>query len=222
MSDEWQDRQRYLCEPMELIETLYALLVGLPLYILLGIYGFLGTLIFSVVFTVQVISAVLAPIAGAIYAWRSKGFGVSMSRRIKIGAACFACMVLPWLFLIRSDRNEAPPSPSMELPPRWVRIAWFVFVLSGPAPMIAGSFMNTGGETPLWLLVCTPLIVSAIIWTVWNRHLSRVQSGGAEMRTGDAETAPLQGNSQVLPFAYFSATIVAIPVSWILLSLAFN
>ena len=197
-------------------------LIGLPLFILLFIYGVVGTLIFSAVFTVQVISAVLAPIAGAIYAWRSKGFGISMSRRIKIGAACFACLVLPWLFLMRSGRNEAPPSPSTELPPRWVRITWFAFVLSGPAPMIAGSFMNTRGATPLWLLVCTPLAVSAIIWIVWNRHLSRVQSGGAEIRTGDAETAPLQGNSQVLPFAYFSATIVAIPVSWMLLGLAFN
>ena len=158
-------------------------LIGLPLFILLFIYGVVGTLIFSAVFTVQVISAVLAPIAGAIYAWRSKGFGISMSRRIKIGAACFACLVLPWLFLMRSGRNEAPPSPSTELPPRWVRITWFAFVLSGPAPMIAGSFMNTRGATPLWLLVCTPLAVSAIIWIV----LEPASVSGTKRWSGDKD-----------------------------------
>lgn len=207
---------------MDLLEFIYVTLIGLPLSILLFIYGLVGTLFFSLVFTVQVISAVLAPIAGTAYAWRSKGLGVSVSRRFKIGAAYFACLMLPWLYLIRNGRDVASPSPSTELPPRWVRITWFAFVLSGPAPTIAGSFMNTGGATPLWLLVCTPLVVSAIIWTIWNRHLSRIQSAGAEIRTGDTETAPLLGNSQVLSFAYFSATIVAIPVSWVLLGLAFN
>ena len=204
-----------------MFESIFTPLIGLPVYVLLGIYGFIGSVLFAVVFTAQIVSVIFAPMGGAIYAWRSRATGISNWDRFVLGAAYFSVLVAPWIYLNQQIRGVGSRQTG-EMNLRWVYTVWLAFIIAGPAPIVASGFLNTAGATPAWILVCTSLVISATIFAIANKRLSRVSS---TVVTGSACTAQEKLSTQqvyVRTFSYISATIVSVPISWMILGLVFN
>lgn len=210
---------------MELFEAVYSILIGLPIYIALFIFAFIGTLYFILITVFQISCLVYAPVAGIIFAMRVDSHRIGRRRCLLVGATYSALLLLPWIYLLRSTINPRFPFHSITSTYRWIYVLWLGTIASSPAPIIAVGFLNASGRTPSWALILAPILVAVTIWRISTRHLSRVSFDESEQmqdKTNNSQLEVIPDHKYILPFASISATIVCIPLTWILLTIGFH
>ena len=198
---------------MELLEFMYGLLIGVPLFVLALILAFVGSSYFFTVVAFQIVCVALAPVAGLIFALNTRNKGIGVWRRLFIGATYSALLLLPWVYLLRQVRGGRIRFQSIQLTYRRMYALWLCFIASSPGPILALGFMNVTGRMPIWFPIFASVLTNSVIWMISTRYSSRIPFDEDEAEEfGDSHKKVIPEHIYMAPFAHFSAAIVSTPL----------
>ena len=204
---------------MELLEFMYGLLIGVPIFILALILAFVGSFYFFTVVAFQILCVGFAPVAGLIFALNTQNKGIGVGRRALVGATYSALLLLPWVYLLRQARGGRIRFQSIKLTYRRMYALWLCFIVSSPGPILALGFMNVTGRMPIWFPILASIVTNAVVWKISTGHLSRMPySEDEKEEIGNSQRKVIPEHRYVAPFAHFSAAIVSTPFIWLVAS----
>ena len=193
--------------------------------IVLFVFGF--GLVALATITFQAFCIIWSPVAAVICGLTAHKRGLNVLRYAIFGAVCSMLLFVPWLYVLRRMRNEQKETKMLSFNYDALYIMWGVWILSNLSVVIFYMFWLAGVDISpsewSWTYFLHEYLfwlINGVIPVIGALALIKSRNNAAEMGVVDGDSKDICNTAHsklpefvhIMPFAYFSANIVAVPV----------
>ena len=208
------------------MEMAEALREYLDFGVVLLVFGFgltaLGILAF------QAFCIIWAPFAALICGLAARKRGLNVLQCMFIGAIYSALLFVPWMYIIRRIRNEQETAGAFAFDYDILFIMWGIWAFTTVAFVTFMMFWVAGVDLPpaewswtylsreylVWLMNGSVPVIGAFV--LISSRIGVGKKRAAEEEICDVPDDECRKGVNIMPFAYFSANIIAVPITFLI------
>lgn len=172
-----------------------------------------AVLIVLVLIFCQFLCFVWMPFGGITCALLARKRNLNVWKYGLVGTVYSAALFMPWIYLMRRLRIERQPSEEMVFDYDPLLIIWLIWIVANVVPLVllipmGGHITFFKHDFLFWTVNGLILLYGALAWIVSWRNAAKWKVAERQ-DAGDRPVNDLPKAIHLLPFAYFSAHIVA-------------